>query len=76
MMDLGQNTIYRRTFVQREKKEWEEIDFRALKKGQRFKLKDGESWVEDEGGSTEWVAATDASLDVTGVYYVEIEKNR
>lgn len=76
---MGQNMVYRETMVFDNKYDrWVKIDFRDLKKGNRFKLFEGDDEpVLDLGGNAEWVANTDAYPEPdSGIYLVEVETNK
>ena len=66
-------TTYRETLVRRGD-EWIQKDFRDLKRGETFRLRDADTGtiVSDEGGIDTWKASTNATLGENGVYYVEI----
>ena len=78
--DMGLNTIYREAEVfSNMTNSWVPIDFRSLKKGNRFRLfePDTREPVQDDGGNREWHCASNAEMDPdTGVYYVNVENNK
>jgi len=51
--------------------DWEEIEFKDLKPGDRFRLFDGEEQVIDEKGYREWLVATIPYINENGIYEIE-----